>query len=94
MTDSNINTGNSAFQTTEPDMQPIYNSGIPLLPDPGFLWQVFRRNLLMFLIILCIVGGLTAALLKTLEPVYIARASILIEPTTDPIRTTAPGQNR
>ena len=92
MTDSNINTDNSAFQTTEPDMQPIYSSGIPLLPDPGFLWQVFRRNLLMFLIILCIIGGLTAALLRTLEPVYIARASILIEPTTDPIRTTAPGQ--
>lgn len=65
---------------------------VPLLPDPGFLWQVFRRNLLLFLIAICLIGGPATYFIKTLQPTYAARASILIEPTTDPIRTTAPGQ--
>jgi len=100
MTDSNFNTDNSAFQATEPDMQPIYNSGIPLLPDPGFLWQVFRRNLLMFLIILCIVGGLTAALLRTRQlrsdenPITEEQIEAMASQILGTIRVSRSGQTR
>lgn len=63
---------------------------VPLLPDPGFLWQVFRRNLWVFL------GGFLIALLAagaylaTVTPLYATSASLLIEPTVDPVRTTGP----
>jgi len=68
--------------------------GVPLLPDPGFLWQVFRRNLLLFTMVVGSMLALTAFFLSTLTPIYAARASLLIEPTGDPIRTTAPGQRQ
>lgn len=71
----------------EDDTQP---ERVPLLPDPGFLWQVFRRNLWVF------VGGFLFALaaagayLFTVTPLYESTASLLIEPTSDPVRTTGP----
>lgn len=65
----------------------------PLLPDPGFLWQVFRRNLLVFCSVLCVVLLAAAAYLSVATPIYSARASLLIEPTGDPVRTTGPSQN-
>lgn len=71
--------------------RPNGNMSVPLLPDPGFLWQIFRRNLFLFLMTVCVVAGLTALLLSRLQPTYAATSSILIQPTTDVIRTTAPG---
>jgi capsular exopolysaccharide synthesis family protein len=68
--------------------------GVALLPDPGFLWQVFRRNLLLFTAVVATILAMTAFFLSTLTPVYGARASLLIEPTGDPVRTTAPGQKQ
>lgn len=65
---------------------------ISLLPDPGFLWQIFRRNMWLFLFVASLIGGLSGFFIKSLPPVYAARSSILIEPAAEPIRTTAPGQ--
>jgi len=70
---------------------PVGVTGVPLLPDPGFLWQIFRRNLLLFLTVVSVICGLTALLLSRLVPIYAATSSILIQPTADVIRTTAPG---
>ena len=65
----------------------------PLLPDPGFLWQVFRRNMLLFFG--CIFAVLLAAAiyLTLATPLYSARASLLIEPSADPVRTTGPNES-
>lgn len=65
---------------------------VPLLPDPGFLWQIFRRNFLLFAFVVAVIGGLSGYFIRSLPPMYAARASILIEPSADPIRTSAPGQ--
>ena len=65
---------------------------VPLLPDPGFLWQVFRRNFWLFALVLLFATLPALYFIRTIPPVYAARASILIEPTAEPIRTTAPGQ--
>ncbi len=73
-------------------IHPSSDIGIPLLPDPGFLWQVFRRNMGMFFCVVALICVLTIVLLRTLPPIYAARASILIEPVSDPVRTTAPGR--
>ncbi len=66
---------------------------MPLLPDPSFLWQVFRRNLWLFLA--CIVAVMLGAVayLLTTTPEYTARASLLIEPAIDPVRTSGPNDN-
>lgn len=66
---------------------------VPLLPDPGFLWQVFRRNLWIFLGGLLLAFGAAAVYLFITTPQYAARASLLIEPTADPVRTTTPTEN-
>ena len=67
--------------------------GISLLPDPGFLWQVFRRNLLPFALVVFGVLALTAAYLALTTPIYAARASLLIEPSADPVRTRGPDED-
>lgn len=67
--------------------------GVPLLPDPGFLWQVFRRNLGLFLLVVAAVLGLAALYLALAQPLYRAQSTLLIEPATGPVRTTEPGQS-
>lgn len=68
-------------------------AAMPLLPDPGFLWQVFRRNLVVFLSVLLAVLLAAAAYLALVTPIYSARASLLIEPTGDPVRTSGPNES-
>ena len=64
----------------------------PLLPDPGFLWQVFRRNaLLVFALFFLVLLG-AAAYLATATPKYLANASLIIEPAGDPVRTSEPNR--
>ena len=65
---------------------------VPFLPDPGFLWQVFRRNFWLFASTIALVLALTAAFLFIQQPRYIAQASLLVEPASDPVRTTEPGE--
>ncbi|MGB3472818.1 MAG: AAA family ATPase [Erythrobacter sp.] len=62
-----------------------------LLPDPGFLWQVFRRNFWLFLGVVTVILVFTAAVLLIQQPRYLAQASLLVEPKSDPVRTTEPG---
>ncbi|MDT0574574.1 polysaccharide biosynthesis tyrosine autokinase [Croceicoccus sp. F390] len=64
-----------------------------LLPDPAFLWQVFRRNLLLFLIVVAATLALTALYLVVVEPQYRAQSSLLIKPTSGPVQTSEPGQS-
>ena len=66
----------------------------PLLPDPGLLWQIFRRNLLMFCLVVVSVLGLTALYLAVQTPQFAAQASLLIDPATGPVRTSEPGQTQ
>lgn len=60
----------------------------PLLPDPGLLWQAFRRNLLLFSGVVIAILALTAGLMAMLTPQYAASSSLLIEPTNAPVATT------
>jgi len=87
--------------TDNPDHQdelqaaaPAPSQTVPLLPDPGLLWQIFRRNLWLFVLIVATIIGLTIAFLATRVPVYTATTSLLIEPTSEPIRTTGPNDNQ
>lgn len=66
---------------------------VPILPDPGFLWQIFRRNFWLFSFVILALALPALYFINTLSPIYASRASILIEPTVEPIRTTAPGQS-
>lgn len=63
----------------------------PLLPDPGLLWQAFRRNLLLFSVVVISILALTAAIMAFLTPQYAASASLLIEPSNAPV--AAAGQD-
>jgi len=63
---------------------------IALLPDPGFLWQVFRRNLFLFFVTVSTIIALTALFLMLQVPGYTTTASLLVEPTGEPVRTTGP----
>ncbi|WP_296718903.1 polysaccharide biosynthesis tyrosine autokinase [Erythrobacter sp.] len=54
--------------------------GAPFLPDPGFLWLVFRRRLWLFLCVVAGVLALVAAYTLTRPELYSATASVLIEP--------------
>lgn len=83
----------SERELQEADDQSLRTEGnaVPLLPDPGFLWQVFRRNSLMFILVAGTIAALVAAYLLLATPTYMAQASLLIEPTADPVRTTQPG---
>lgn len=66
-------------------------SSVSLLPDPGFLWQVFRRNFMLFSLVFVAICSMVAAYLTLVTPAYQAQASLLIEPTADPVRTSQPG---
>lgn len=54
--------------------------GAPFLPDPGYLWLVFRRRLWLFLAVVAGVLALVAAFTLTRPELYSASASVLIEP--------------
>ena len=66
----------------------------PLLPDPGLLWQAFRRNLLIFSIVVITILCLTAAIMAVLTPQYAASASLVIEPTNAPVPAAGPDARR
>ncbi len=51
----------------------------PFLPDPGFLWLVFRRRLWLFAAVVAAVLALVAAYTLTRPVLYSASASVLIE---------------
>lgn len=78
------------FDPNEEERSLAASSRIPLLPDPGLMWQIFRRNLLLFSLVVLAVLGLTAAIMFVLTPKYFAAASVLIEPTNEPVRTVGP----
>ena len=59
---------------------------ITLLPDPGLMWQAFRRNLFLFSVIVLSIIALTVGLMAILSPQYLAISSVLIEPTGDPVQ--------
>ncbi|MCV0383619.1 MAG: polysaccharide biosynthesis tyrosine autokinase [Erythrobacter sp.] len=84
---------NETAQNEEPAVGE-QRTAIPLLPDPGLVWQAFRRNLLLFVAVVGAVLALTAAYLATAPRIYRAQASILIQPTSDPVQTTEPGDAR
>lgn len=65
-----------------------------LLPDPGLLWQVFHRNLWLFVLITSAFLGLTAAIMAVLTPQYLAASSLLIEPTAEVVETAGPDAAR
>ncbi|MEM7688749.1 MAG: polysaccharide biosynthesis tyrosine autokinase [Pseudomonadota bacterium] len=65
---------------------------VPFLPDPGFLWQVFRRNIWIFLGAIVLTLAAAVAYLMTVTPMYRASASLLIEPAADPVRTSGPNE--
>lgn len=53
---------------------------LKLLPDPAYLWMVFRRHIWFFLgAVVLVLGGVAAYTFST-QPVYVATASVLIEP--------------
>lgn len=52
----------------------------PFLPDPGYLWLMFRRRLWLFVIVVAAVLALVAAYTLTRPELYSASASVLIEP--------------
>lgn len=54
--------------------------GAPFLPDPGYLWLVFRRRLWLFALVAVSVLVLVAAYTLTRPMLYSASASVLIEP--------------
>jgi len=63
------------------------SGSVPLLPDPGLLWQFFRRNLLLFVLVVLSIIGLTAVYLALQVPTYSTTATLVIEPAADPVRT-------
>lgn len=58
-----------------------------LLPDPGLIWQVFRRNIGRFVVAVLAVLLLAAAYLALQQPLYRADASLLIDPVVEPVRS-------
>ena len=62
----------------------------PLLPDPQVLWQTFRRNFWVFLIVVLVILGLIIAYLVTAPRIYSASASLLIDPTNELVKTNEP----
>lgn len=85
------NIDNRPFETADEPFQPSSEAPrAPLLPDPGFLWQVFRRNTLLVFGLFSVVLLLAAAYLATATPMYAASASLIVEPAGDPVRTSEP----
>ncbi|UUL82394.1 GumC family protein [Sphingomonas qomolangmaensis] len=90
---NNVRSSDNGGQLNDTGEEPVgmQAASVPLLPDPGLIWQVFRRNLLLFSLVFLAILGLAVAYASLQVPQYVARASVLIEPTSDPVRTTAPG---
>ncbi|MEN7538039.1 GumC family protein [Aurantiacibacter flavus] len=87
------NIDNRSFDTADEPFQPTSEvASAPLLPDPGVLWQVFRRNTLLVFGLFFLVLLLAAAYLATATPKYQATASLIVEPASDPVRTSEPAQ--
>ncbi|AKH42801.1 capsular exopolysaccharide synthesis family protein [Altererythrobacter atlanticus] len=86
----NTETSEIAAESREAEAAQQSNA-LSLLPDPGLLWQVFRRNILLFFLVVSVVLGLTALFLVIQTPQYLAQASLLIQPSSDPVRTSEPG---
>lgn len=63
---------------------------IPLLPDPGLLWQIFRRNALLFSVVVVSIIALAMLYLFLQTPTYTAQASVLVEPSVEPVKTAEP----
>lgn len=61
--------------------------GLPLLPDPMQVWQVFRRNLKLFLAVAGAVLALVALAYFVQEKRYTASSALLIAPSDSVIRT-------
>ena len=80
------------FSENQQQLPELQERRVPLLPDPGLIWQVFRRNLLMFSLVVVGVLGLTALYLAIQTPQYAAQASLLIDPVAGPVRTSEPGR--
>ncbi|TCM17979.1 uncharacterized protein involved in exopolysaccharide biosynthesis [Novosphingobium sp. PhB165] len=53
---------------------------VRLLPDPRHVWMVFRRRQWLFGVIACLVFSAVVAAVLLAKPVYVATASVLIEP--------------
>lgn len=64
--------------------------GAPFLPDPGYLWLVFRRRLWLFLAVVGGVLALVAAYTLTRPELYSATASVLIEPSQPEVLESDP----
>lgn len=59
-----------------------------LFPDPGLLWQIFRRNFTRFIVTVLVVLTLTGAYLAMRSPLYFAQASLLIDPVANVVQTS------
>jgi uncharacterized protein involved in exopolysaccharide biosynthesis/Mrp family chromosome partitioning ATPase len=64
--------------------------GAPFLPDPGFLWLVFRRRMWLFFLVVVGVLVLVAAVTLMRPVLYSASASVLIEPRQPEVLTSDP----
>jgi polysaccharide biosynthesis transport protein len=61
---------------------------VPFLPDPGLLWQVFRRNLGLFLAVVAITLAAVAAFALTRTRIYEAQSSLLVQPAAAPVKSS------
>lgn len=50
------------------------------LPDPGYLWLIFRRRLPIFVLLVLATAGLIAAYTMTRPRLYTATATVVVEP--------------
>ena len=76
----------------EAQPNPSNGGGVPLLPDPAFLWQILVRNLALVISIIVILFTPAAYFIMKIPPTYAARASILLKPSQEIVRTSAPGE--
>jgi len=51
-----------------------------LLPDPGYLWMIFRRHLWLFLGVALLILAAVAIRTLMMVPIYVSTASVVIEP--------------
>ena len=68
-------------------------SHMPLLPDPGMLWAVFRRRAWLFLGMCAIVAAVVAYKTYKTVPQYSATATVVIEPQKSQVVNTVSSVN-
>ncbi|MBO9378344.1 AAA family ATPase [Sphingomonas histidinilytica] len=56
-----------------------------LLPDPGYLWMIFRRHLWLFLGVAFLILAAVALRTVMMVPIYTSTASVVIEPRTNDV---------